>query len=604
MTHTPPLHRFVRWASLATVASLSACATGFQAGPKADVTQTAIDKVLAQARAERSERGVPKVPDQVSRALLEPSLAEQIKQAPLPEPRFDLVVTNAPVVQVFQAIGSGSRYSMLMPSSLSGTVSVNLKEVTLREALDVMREMYGFEYRIEGQRVMVNAPSLQTRIFQIAYPAARRSGRSDTRVVSGSIAGSPGGAGGAGASAASAQEGSQVATVNDADFWKEIEASLKAVVGAEAGRQIVLSQHTGVLVVRAFPKEMREVEHFLRASKVAIERQVMLEAKIVEVALKDGYESGVNWSKFTAAGNHQWSIGADPTRINIPGSLGRGAGVPTGSIVTGIDGTAVTATTLGQLIASPLANSGAGALGLAFTSNSFASLLAFLETQGSVQVLSSPRVAATNNQKAVLRVGTDDFFITNISTTTTSSASGTVTTPTIQTQPFFSGISLDVTPQIDEGGAVTLHIRPSVSVVSERTRVINLGNLGTFRLPLASSNINEADTIVRVNDGVTVAIGGLMSQTQTSDDSRVPGAGDLPVLGNLFKQTNRTLQKRELVFLLRPTVIKGDAQWQTDLASTDERLRSYPTAPRERLPSLGSLLPANLGSLLPNIVKE
>ena len=585
---SPPPH--ARLASLGAAALLSACASLQAPGPRPGSTQAAIDTVLSQARSERVQRAAPQVPEQVARALLEPSSSAQLRQAPLPEPRFDLVVTNAPAAQVFQAIGAGSRYSMLMPAGLAGTVSVNLKEVTLREALDVMRELYGFEYRIEGQRVMVQAPSLQTRIFQVAYPAARRSGRSDTRVVSGSIAGSPGGAGGAGATAASAQEGSQVSTVNDADFWKELEASLKAVVGAEAGRQVVLSQHTGVLVVRAFQKEMRGVEEFLRASRVAVERQVMLEAKIVEVALKDGYESGINWSAFTAAGNHRWSVGANAGRINIPGSLGRAAGVPTGSIVTGIDGTSVIASTLGQLIASPLANSGAGALGLAFTSNSFASLLAFLETQGSVQVLSSPRVAAINNQKAVLRVGTDDFFITNISTTTTSSASGSVTTPTIQTQPFFSGISLDVTPQIDEQGTVTLHIRPSVSVVSERTRVVNLGNLGTFRLPLASSNINEADTVVRVNDGVTVAIGGLMTQTQSSDDARVPGAGDVPVLGNLFKQTNRSLQKRELVFLLRPTVIKGDPQWQADLAATDQRLRSYPNQPRERLSDIGAML--------------
>ena len=165
-----------------------------------------------------------------------------------------------------------------------------------------------------------------------------------------------------------------------------------------------------------------------------------------------------------------------------------------------------------------------------------------------------------------------------------------MTTPTIQTQPFFSGISLDVTPQIDDQGTVTLHIRPSGSVVSERTRVVNLGNLGTFRLPLASSNINEADTVVRVNDGVTVAIGGLMTQTQSSDDARVPVAGDVPLLGNLFKQTNRSLQKRELVFLLRPTVIKGDEQWKADLAATDQRLRSYPNQPRERLSDIGALL--------------
>ena len=564
--------------SALAVAWLSAC----QSGPPQGKTQSAIAEELAQARAPRP---APKVPDKVTRALLPPIAAERAVLPSVPELRFDLAVSNASATQVFQAIASGSRYSMLLPANLAGSITVSLKEVTVREALDALRELYGYEYRIDGNRVFVQPASLQTRVFQVAYPSGRRVGRSDTRVVSGSISTTAQGAGSAGSVA---QEGSQVSTTTDADFWKELEASLKAVVGTDAGRQVVMSQQSGVIVVRAFPRDLREVETYLKAARLSIERQVMLEAKIVEVSLKDGYESGINWASFTKAGDHRWSLGADTSRINVPGSIGRAAGINTGSIVTGVDGStspaSVTPTTLGQLIASPLVNGAANALGLAFTSNSFAGLLSFLETQGSVHVLSSPRVAAINNQKAVLRVGTDDFFITNISTTTVSSPTGSITTPTITTQPFFSGISLDVTPQIDEDGMVTLHIRPSVSSVTERTKVVNLGNLGNFTLPLASSNINEADTVVRVQDGVTVAIGGLMQQNQSDDDARVPWAGDAPVVGNLFKRTNRSLQKRELVFLLRPTVIKTDSQWQADIAASERRMNEYPSGPRERFP--------------------
>ena len=187
----------------------------------------------------------------------------------------------------------------------------------------------------------------------------------------------------------------------------------------------------------------------------------------------------------------------------------------------------------------------------AFSTDNFYGLLSFLETQGTVQVLSSPRVAAINNQKAVLRVGTDDFFVTNIATTTTTSSTGTVTTPTITAQPFFSGISLDVTPQIDAEGMVTMHVRPSVSSVSERAHIINLGTLGSFSLPLASSSVNETDTIVRVQDGYIVAIGGLMHQEQDNTKSQVPFLGDLPVVGNLFRQNNRSMKKSELVFLIK-----------------------------------------------------
>lgn len=567
----------------AGVLALAAC----QSGPPRGQVQSAIDAALTPPPAERA---AAKVPERITQALL-PSIDGPALPTPaLPEPRFDLAVTNAPAAQVFQAIVSGSRYSMLLPPSISGSVSVNLKEVTVAEALEVMRELYGFEYRIEGTRVFVQTASLQTRVFQIAYPSGRRNGRTETRLVSGSITSTlnsqPGGGAGGAGGGDSGPEGSQVTTIHEVDFWREIDAALKAIVGNADGRQTVLSPHSGVLVVRAFPRDMREVEGFLRSSRIAIERQVMLEAKIVEVSLKDGYESGINWAAFDRAGQHVMSTGSDIGRINVPGGLGRAAGIPTGSLTTTVDATAtpvsVVSTTLGQLLASPMSSGTSGVLGLAFTSNSFVSLLAFLETQGSVQVLSSPRVAATNNQKAVLRVGSDDFFITNVSTSTTTTAAGSVTTPTINTQAFFSGISLDVTPQIDENGFVTLHIRPVVSNVTERSRIVNLGTLGNFTLPLASSSVNEADTVVRVRDGVTVAIGGLMTQVQSDDDSRVPVAGDVPLLGNLFKRTNRVLQKRELVFLLRPTVIKGDDQWHADVSQAQQRMRDYPTGPRER----------------------
>jgi MSHA biogenesis protein MshL len=555
---------------LCSAALLAAC----QLGPQPQRTPSAINTALEQARTPAREAARP--PERITQSLLPPLAVTAPAAAALPESRFDLIVSNVPAAQVFHAIAAGSRYQVLLPPTLPGVVSVNLKEVSVVEALDVLRELYGYEYRIDGKRVLVQAAALNTRIFQIAYPSARRAGRSDTRVVSGSIMQSTGANGGAGQSSTAA-EGSQVTTQHDADFWKEIDAALKAIVGNADGRQVVLSPHSGMLVVRGFPRDLREVEGFLRSSRIAIERQVMLEAKIVEVSLSEGFESGINWTAFDGRGNHRLSSGVDTSRINIPGSLGRNAGIPTGSVTTVIDASTTPATviptTLGQLLASPLASGGKGALGLAFTTNSFAGLLAFLETQGSVHVLSSPRVAATNNQKAVLRVGSDDFFITNISTSTTTSASGSVTTPTIQTQAFFSGISLDVTPQIDEDGFVTLHIRPAVSNVTERTRVVNLGNLGSFTLPLASSSINEADTVVRVRDGVTVAIGGLMSQTQVGDNTRVPGAGDVPVFGELFKRTQRTLQKRELVFLLRPTVVKGDGSG-ADIAALQERLRA------------------------------
>lgn len=549
---------------------LSACASK---PPEATATQNLITDAL---KAAAEQRPAAKTPDNVMSALV-PSTSDRPKVGKR-DARFDLVFNNASINQVFEAIAAGSRYSFVVQPGFSNTVAVNLRDVSAIEALEVLRELYGFEYRVSGSRVYVEPATLQTRIFQVAYPSSKRSGRSDTRVISGSLTANVStGAGGGGSAGSSPSEGSQVSTAIDTDFWKELDTALKAIVGEGDGRQIVLSQHSGVLVVKAMPKQLREIESFLKSSKLSIERQVMLEAKIVEVVLNDGFQSGINWTQLTGAGNHRLSVGADASRIWVPGSVGRQYGVPDGAIVTTVDTTStppkIVPTTMSELVSQPLTQATKGILGLAVSTDSFYGLLSFLETQGSVQVLSSPRVAAINNQKAVLRVGTDDFYVTGISTTTTTNASGgSVTTPTITTQPFFSGISLDVTPQIDAEGTVTMHVRPSVSNVSERPRVVNLGTLGSFNLPLASSNVNETDTIVRVQDGNIVAIGGLMHQEQDNTKSQVPFVGDLPVIGNLFKQNSRSMRKSELVFLIKPTVIKGESDWRQDLAQAAARL--------------------------------
>jgi MSHA biogenesis protein MshL len=224
---------------------------------------------------------------------------------------------------------------------------------------------------------------------------------------------------------------------------------------------------------------------------------------------------------------------------------------------------------------------------LAFQTSNFATLFNFLETQGALQVLSSPRIATLNNQKAVLKVGTDEFFVTSVTSNTTTSGTSTTQSPTITVSPFFSGIALDVTPQIDENNQIILHVHPSVSNVVEKTKTLDLGTAGNFRLPLASSSISESDAIVRVTDGNIVAIGGLMRQSNTDDRSQVPGLGDVPVVGNLFKNTSRTTTKSELVILIKPTVILGDSSWKQDISNARERIDAY-----ERGDARGASAPA------------
>jgi len=147
-----------------------------------------------------------------------------------------------------------------------------------------------------------------------------------------------------------------------------------------------------------------------------------------------------------------------------------------------------------------------------------------------------------------------------------------VVSPTVEVQPFFSGVVLDVTPQIDDKGNILLHVHPSVSQVTTVNKDVDLGSGGILRLPLASSSTSELDSIVRGQDGQVVAIGGLMRQAATGDTDQLPGAGTVPVLGALFRNRSRATQKRELVVLIKPTIVEGAGDWSQDLMDTSRRI--------------------------------
>jgi MSHA biogenesis protein MshL len=303
---------------------------------------------------------------------------------------------------------------------------------------------------------------------------------------------------------------------------------------------------------------------------LSVDRQVILEAKILEVTLSDGYQAGINWAAFHRGGDHRLSAGfLSPNSTLVPNGQINGQSASINPPLSSTPGE--------NLIAGAAAGMG-GLFGLAFQTNNFAALLSFLETQGNVHVLSSPRIATLNNQKAVLKVGTDEFFVTNVSTTTTT-GTATTTTPSVTLQPFFSGVALDVTPQIDDDGNITLHIHPSVSKVTTVEKTIDLGGSnGTLNLPLASSAVSETDSVVRGRDGQIVAIGGLMRQASSSDRSQLPGVGNIPLVGLLARNSNQATEKRELVILLKTTVVKDNASWSSDILESQNRIREL--APR------------------------
>jgi len=555
---------------LAATAVSLALVAGCAAPPPPKGVLPAISSELASA----AQRKPPARPEALDRALLPPVLMGMPSVAGVDlEPRFDLNVSNAPAAQVFMSIVSGTRYSILLHPEVSGVISVSLKDVTVEETLSAIRELYGYEYRVEGTRIFVQPAGMQTRVFQVNYPPGQRRGTTEIRVTSGAVTdtgggGAPTAAGSAPTSSSRALETSRVTTQQQSDLWADLRTALLAIVGTGEGRSVIVTPQSGVVVVRAFPQQLRAVEQYLRATRLSIERQVMLEAKIIEVTLSSEYQAGINWAIF----NRNVAVGQLSGNAGTATQLApRGTAIGTGPAASGLLANTETrsiATATGAFAAS---NPAGAVFGLALQTGSFAALLNFLESQGNVQVLSSPRIATLNNQKAVLKVGTDEFFVTNVSTTTTTTTAGSQTSPTVTVQPFFSGIVLDVTPQIDEASNIILHVHPAVSEVTESTRVVNLGGGNpSITLPLAKSTVSETDTIVRVTDGNIVAIGGLMSLDVRDSRGGIPGLAQDSVLRN----SNRTALKKELVILLKPTLIVADRNWEQDIEQTRGRLES------------------------------
>jgi MSHA biogenesis protein MshL len=540
-----------------------------------DVTEAVRNELAAPA----VKPAVP-VPTQVSDALAEPAP----KTAPVhAEPRLDLLVNNAQAREVFLAIVADTRYSMLMHPDVSGTLSVTLRGVTVAEALEAIRDVYGYDFKIEGRRITVYAPTLQTRVFTINYPHAQRIGMSELRVSSGALNTSntpynnttgaatqtaPAGATGtSGTPGATNQvvDGSRLQTNSRTDFWAELSDAVKGMLGNGQGRNVIVSPQAGIMAVRAMPDELRQVAQFLKAAQVAVERQVMLEAKIVEVELRDGYQSGIDWSALRNAGSKTGVIGTvgggTSNNVLVNGVTANVPGFPTGNTPA-----------LADTQSLPIGTG--GLFGLALASDGFQAVLGFLETRGDIQILSSPRIATLNNQKALLKVGTDDFYVTNVSGGSASTAATATTSATAPTMPtvtltqFFSGIALDVTPQIDDGNTITLHVRPSVTNVTEKSKQIDLGAVGNYKLPLASSAVNESDTMVRIQDGNIVAIGGLMQLQSSRQSSGLPGTTDVPFWSSILGNKVNSGRKKELVVLIKPTIIRNADDWEAQTRRT------------------------------------
>lgn len=679
MKSTFRLNPMARAVAIAMVFSMAGCNSMYP--PRDTSTLDNINVQLKQATAPREKaEKASALPENISSTLLPPPRPAMPKvSAKQLEQRFDLVVNDAPMNQVLMGIVEGTPYSIMVkpktplsgpPSRAKGDkpywesgvddtlaavrVTVNLKNVTLFEALDSIREVYGYDYTLEGNRIYVQPPELQTRLYQVDYVIGQRRGVSDMQVIGGATIGSSStggtstGTSSGGTSTPtgnfSSVQATGLSTVAKSDIWGEVEdilrtslgcqiprevpgkqspqtppasgsssqqqqqgttgggasradvtfandqqtdSRLRGVDGCTDGRALSVSQMSGTIMVRGMPSEHRLIEKMLRSLQLNIQRQVIIEAKIIDVTLNADSQQGINWQNFNH-GMHRASLGSNASTIGnnplLQSAAGRTGGLIGSAVETTIDAAASTFTAdyQGASLASSLGtammgsgNAFAAGLGIALQFRNFAAMINFLKTQGEVHVLSSPRISTLNSQKAVIKVGSEEPYVASITPATNTTAGQNIlqTTATLNYQPFFSGISLDVTPKVDDKDNITLHVHAMVNSVSQKEKIA-APDANSVLVPFAINTVNETDSVVKARDGQVVVIGGLMTERMEDSRGKTPGAGDVPGLGAFFSKGGQRSVKRELVILLRSTVVRDDTAWADDITATQTRIES------------------------------
>ncbi|GEA52473.1 pilus biogenesis protein MshL [Vibrio inusitatus NBRC 102082] len=530
------------------IAVLSGCSMGHK-------DPVEIKQALNEAANQANSKSLDELPESVQADLmpdlegLSPSEQPTIK-------RFRIQANGVQAKAFFASLVKGTEFSAAIHPNVEGRITVNLTDVTMDEVLNVVRDMYGYDVIKSGKVIQVYPAGLRTETIPVDYLQMKRMGRSLTSITNGSVTSKDDSSGSSSSDSSSDSSsnsssnssstektgGTDIETLSESDFWTQLESAVATLIGSSDGRSVVVSPQASVITVRAYPDEIREIRRFLGISQERLQRQVILETKILEVTLNDGYQQGIEWSNMSA------SIGGADVIVNRAAST-----------LAGLD---------------PIADLLGGSTSVTVSDGNFQAVLNFMATQGDLNVLSSPRVTAANNQKALIKVGEDEYFVTDVSSTVGSGDNANVA-PDVELTPFFSGISLDVTPQIDDKGNVLLHVHPAVIEVTTEVKAIDLGDTaGVIQLPLAKSSIRESDTIIRATDGDVVVIGGLMKSANKEIVSKVPFFGDIPAIGHLFRNTVNSTEKTELVILLKPTVV-GVNTWQQEIERSRNLLNEW-----------------------------
>jgi MSHA type pilus biogenesis protein MshL len=500
-------------------------------------------------------------PEEKLKELVIPQREEAKK---VPEKLYSFFARDSNIQDILLAFSKESDYNIVIDPELTGKVTIDLKRVTLKESLDAILFPLGWTYRIEGKFIKITRPQMETRLFTLNYLATRRSGKREIYASTGGglQTGILPGTSTATATAPPPSGGrtgfSDLVSVDEMDLWRDIQRGLETIIfggtdekaapsepdkatwtKADArGRKLIVNKSTSVIMVTDYPLNLNKVASFLEAVEGSSQRQVTIQAKIFEVILSDENKEGINWKVIQGL----------PRSVNLAWGLTNKAGTTGYPGVSG--GFTIGDTTTGTSIQTPgtfRIKPFGGTLAIGAGDVALSDIMQAIAEQGDVKVLSSPTISTLNNQKAIIRVGNQDvFFISGVVV-----AGGDTVVQTFQPVTIDVGIILDVTPQISEDGTIIMNIHPSIT---EKTgEKVTPDGKTTF--PLLS--VRETDTTVRVQDGQTIIIAGLMQDKKEDAYVGVPVLQSAPLLGGLFRYRTEKKRIAELVIMITPTLQVG-----------------------------------------------
>ena len=467
-----------------------------------------------------------------------PAPVSQVPVLPRPEQRPDLetytvVVHDVPIRELLFSMARDAKLNLDIENDIEGKVTMNAIDQTLPKILDRLSKQTSIRYQLVDDTLRVQADKPYLKTYSIGYLNIARLSTGSVEVsseisstgtadVQGGMGGGSGGKGGNDSS-------SIVRNTSNNEFWKSLTVNVAGIIGEGlksskgdtivSSDNIIVNRESGMIAVRATAKQQAQVQSFLDQVLESVQRQVMIEATIAEVRLSDSYQAGIDWSLVTTDPN------TTATQDLLGGNLGQ---TPFFSfnIAETISGNPLNVT------------------------------LKALETFGDVKVLSSPKVMAINNQSALLKVVDNEvYFTTDVEAVPGSvNQNSTVAIDTdVNTVPV--GLVMAVTPFIDQNEVVTLNVRPTISRIIGFVKDPNpaLAEAGVeSEIPVIQ--VREIESVLKIENGDTAVIGGLMQDQIDKSSSGVPILSSIPVLGALFRYQEDTYVKSELVIFIRPVV--------------------------------------------------